>query len=53
MKEKFDNYCQGSLEILEGKVLYKIAENIRNGLRIIQILIMKRIDELWRTLFKI
>ncbi|MBY6951369.1 DUF6323 family protein [Clostridium botulinum] len=33
MKENFDNYCQGSLEILEGKVLYKIAENIRNGLK--------------------
>ncbi|MCJ8171177.1 hypothetical protein FDA95_03375 [Clostridium botulinum] len=33
MKEKFDNYCQGSLEILEGKVLYKIAENIRNGFK--------------------
>lgn len=31
MKFYFDNYCQGSLELLEGKVLYKIAENIRNG----------------------
>ena len=31
MKENFDNYCRGSLELLEGKVLYKIAENIRNG----------------------
>ncbi len=33
MKEKFDNYCQGSLELLEGKVLYKIADNIRNGFK--------------------
>ncbi|OOM81293.1 DUF6323 family protein [Clostridium sp. BL-8] len=33
MKEYFDNYCQGSLEILEGKVLYKIADNIRNGVK--------------------
>jgi len=33
MKEYFDNYCQGSLELLEGKVLYKIADNIRNGVR--------------------
>lgn len=33
MKEYFDNYCQGSVELLEGKVLYKIAENIRNGVR--------------------
>lgn len=33
MKENFDNYCQGSLEILEGKVLYKIAENIRYGVK--------------------
>lgn len=31
MQEKFNNYCQGSLELLEGKVLYKIADNIRNG----------------------
>lgn len=31
MKDYFDNYCQGSVELLEGKVLYKIAENIRNG----------------------
>lgn len=31
MKDNFDNYCQGSLELLEGKVLYKIADNIRNG----------------------
>lgn len=31
MKEKFDDYCQGSLELLEGKVLYKIADNIRRG----------------------
>lgn len=33
MEEKFNNYCQGSLELLEGKVLYKIADNIRNGIR--------------------
>ncbi|MGG7059110.1 DUF6323 family protein [Clostridium tertium] len=33
MKEFFDSYCQGSLELLEGKVLYKIADNIRNGVR--------------------
>ena len=33
LKEYFDNYCQGSVELLEGKVLYKIAENIRNGVR--------------------
>lgn len=33
MKSYFDNYCQGSLELLEGKVLYKIADNIRNGVR--------------------
>ncbi len=33
MKEFFDNYCQGSLELLEGKVLYKIADNIRNGVK--------------------
>ena len=33
MKEHFDNYCQGSLELLEGKVLYKIADNIRNGVK--------------------
>ena len=33
MKEYFDNYCQGSLELLEGKVLYKIADNIRRGVK--------------------
>lgn len=33
MKENFDNYCQGSLELLEGKVVYKIADNIRNGVK--------------------
>jgi hypothetical protein len=33
MKKHFDNYCHGSLELLEGKVLYKIAENIRNGFK--------------------
>lgn len=33
MKEFFDGYCEGALELLEGKVLYKIADNIRNGVR--------------------
>ncbi|SHJ94657.1 hypothetical protein SAMN02745163_02898 [Clostridium cavendishii DSM 21758] len=33
MKEKFDNYCQGSLELLEGKVLYRIANNIKSGFK--------------------
>lgn len=33
MKEDFDGYCQGSLELLEGKVLYIIADNIRNGVK--------------------
>jgi len=33
MKEHFDNYCQGSLELLEGKVLYKISDNIRRGVK--------------------
>lgn len=33
MQNKFNNYCQGSLELLEGKVLYKIADNIKNGVR--------------------
>lgn len=33
MQNKFNNYCQGSLELLEGKVLYKIADNIRNGVK--------------------
>ncbi|MBU3133675.1 hypothetical protein KPL40_14680 [Clostridium gasigenes] len=33
MKKYFDNYCEGSLELLEGKVLYKIAENIRYGVK--------------------
>lgn len=33
MKKYFDGYCQGSLELLEGKVLYKIADNIRSGVR--------------------
>ena len=33
MKDYFDNYCQGSIELLEGKVLYKIADNIRNGVK--------------------
>lgn len=31
MEEHFNNICQGSLELLEGKILYKIAENIRLG----------------------
>ncbi|WP_123053730.1 DUF6323 family protein [Clostridium sp. JN-1] len=33
MKEEFDNYCQGSLEILEGKALYRIASNIKSGFK--------------------
>lgn len=33
MKENFNNICQGSIELLEGKILYKIAENIRNGVK--------------------
>jgi hypothetical protein len=33
MKDKFDNYCQGSLELLEGKALYRIANNIRSGFK--------------------
>lgn len=33
MKEHFDNYCQGSLELLEGRVLYKISDNIRRGVK--------------------
>ncbi|WP_373898725.1 DUF6323 family protein [Haloimpatiens sp. FM7315] len=33
MKDNFDNYCQGSLELLEGRVLYKIADNIRSGVK--------------------
>ena len=33
MEDKFNNYCQGSLELLEGKVLYKIADNIRSGVK--------------------
>lgn len=33
MKEKFNNYCEGSLEILEGTALYKIANNIKSGAR--------------------
>lgn len=33
MKKYFDNYCQGSLELLEGTVLYKISDNIRNGVK--------------------
>lgn len=33
MKEYFDGYCQGSLELLEGRVLYRIADNIRNGVK--------------------
>lgn len=33
MKKFFDGYCQGSLELLEGKILYKIADNIRSGVK--------------------
>ncbi|WP_294359687.1 DUF6323 family protein [uncultured Clostridium sp.] len=33
MRDFFDGYCQGSLELLEGKVLYKISDNIRNGVK--------------------
>lgn len=33
MSDSFNNYCQGSLELLEGKVLYTIADNIRNGIK--------------------
>lgn len=33
MKEKFDNHCRGSLELLEGTVLYNIANNIRSGFK--------------------
>lgn len=33
MREYFDSYCNGSLELLEGKVLYTIADNIRNGVK--------------------
>ena len=33
MQEFFDGYCQGSLELLEGKILYRISDNIRNGVR--------------------
>lgn len=33
MQEFFDGYCQGSLELLEGKILYRISDNIRNGVK--------------------
>ena len=33
MKKFFDGYCEGSLELLEGKILYKIADNIRSGVK--------------------
>lgn len=33
MKDKFDNYCQGSLDLLEGKALYTVAENLKNGVK--------------------
>lgn len=33
MKEFYDGYCNGSLELLEGKVLYRVAQNIRNGIK--------------------
>ena len=29
----FNNYCQGSIELLEGKALYRVAENVRMGLK--------------------
>ena len=32
MVDYFNNYCQGSIELLEGKALYKVAENVRMGL---------------------
>lgn len=31
MKEAFDGICQGSMDLLSGKELYKIARNIRFG----------------------
>lgn len=31
MKKSFDGVCQGSLEALEGRELYKLAQNIRYG----------------------
>lgn len=33
MKEFYDGYCNGSIELLEGKVLYRIAQNIRSGVK--------------------
>lgn len=31
MKESFDNVCQGSLELLSGRELYKLAKKLRVG----------------------
>lgn len=31
MKNKFDSSCQGSLELLSGRELYKLARNLRYG----------------------
>ncbi|MGE5676724.1 MAG: DUF6323 family protein [Pseudomonadota bacterium] len=31
MKESFDGKCQGSLELLSGRELYKLARNLRYG----------------------
>ncbi len=33
MKKYFEGYCQGSLELLEGKVMYVITENVRKGMK--------------------
>lgn len=33
MVDYFNNYCQGSIELLEGKALYRVAENVRMGLK--------------------
>lgn len=33
MVKYFNGYCKGSLELLEGKALYKLAENVRRGLK--------------------
>lgn len=33
MKSFFDGYCEGSLELLEGEILYRIADNVRNGVK--------------------
>ena len=31
MKSSFDGVCQGSLELLSGRELYRLAENLRYG----------------------